>query len=106
MGVRQVPFMNLYDTYTDLTVIADDTLKPGIGKTEINPAFFRPEMTVADFSRLPLETEFSQEAVERGCRVIPPQELGYDYLAAMFKAVSGKELDREIFDETIQTITV
>lgn len=106
MQVRQIPFMNLYDTYTDLAVIADDGLKPGIGKTEINPAFFRPEMTVADFSRIPLETEFSREASERGSRVIPPQELGFDYLCAMFKAVTGKELDREIFDETVQTMVV
>jgi len=103
MSVRQVPFMNLYDTYTDVAIISDDTLRAGVGKTDVNPAFFRAEMTVADFSRLPLETEFSREATERSCHVIPPVELGYDYLSAMFKAVTGHELERELFEEVLQT---
>ena len=106
MKVRQIPFMNMYDTYTDVAVIADETLSSGHGKSELNPAFFRAEMTVADFSQMPLETEFSREAIARGARVIPPQELGYEYLSAMFKAVSGQELDREIYDEAVNTMVV
>jgi 3-dehydroquinate dehydratase/shikimate dehydrogenase len=104
MEVRQIPFMNLYDTLTDIAVIADANLQPGPGKLELNPAFFRDEMTIADFSRVPLETSFSREATERGCRVIDPQELGYHYLSALFKAITGKELDREEYDQTLSEI--
>lgn len=102
MGVRQIPFMNLYDTLTDVAVIADANLQPGPGRNELNPAFFRDEMLIADFSRLPLETNFSREATERGCRVIDPKELGYDYLSALFKAVIGEELDRAGYDQALE----
>jgi 3-dehydroquinate dehydratase/shikimate dehydrogenase len=106
MGVRQIPFMNLYDTLTDIAIIADAGLQPGPGRTELNPAFFRDEMIIADFSRLPLETNFSREAGERGCRVIDPKELGYDYLSALFKAVVGKELDRGGYDRVLEEMGV
>lgn len=106
MGVRQIPFMNLYDTLTDIAVIADASLQSGPGRSELNPAFFRDEMIIADFSRLPLETNFSLEAAERGCRVINPKELGYHYLSALFKAVTGKELDRTGYDEALDEMVV
>ncbi|MBD3676567.1 MAG: type I 3-dehydroquinate dehydratase [Planctomycetaceae bacterium] len=106
MKVRQIPFMNLYDTYTDVAVIADESLRAGHGKSELNPAFFRAEMTIADFSQLPLETEFTREASARGAQVIPPEELGFVYLSAMFKAVTGETLNREDFDEAVNKLVV
>ena len=101
MEVRHVPFKNLYDTRCDLAIISDSTVRPGHGKQELNPAFFRPEMTIADFSQLPLDTVFSSEAKIRKCGSVDPRELGFEYFSGMFQAITGNELSRETFDEAL-----
>ena len=92
---------NLYDTLCDVAVLTDPEIIPGHRKTELNPAFLRPELTVADVCRLPYDTPFIQEARDRRCRVVEPADLGFQYLTTLFKAVTGRELDRADFDATI-----
>jgi 3-dehydroquinate dehydratase / shikimate dehydrogenase len=101
MTVRHVPFKTVYDMRCDIAAIADAAISPGPGKQELNPAFFRDRMTIADFSQLPLETRFLTEAIHRKCNTVDPRELGFEYFSALFKAISGSELSRETFDDAV-----
>ncbi len=96
--VRYVPFGNLYDTLSDIVVQTDPELKLGNGKTEMNPAYIRENMTVMDISQLPEETELMREAKERGCEVICVDEVYRKQLNQIFKAITGVEIPDEIFE--------
>jgi 3-dehydroquinate dehydratase/shikimate dehydrogenase len=89
---RFVPFQNLYETLTDVIIIADPKVEAGTRHGQINPSVFRPSMTVLDVSNLPVETTMIQEARDRGCRVIKTAEVFTEQLSAQFKAITGKEL--------------
>ncbi|HUG93100.1 MAG TPA: type I 3-dehydroquinate dehydratase [Planctomycetaceae bacterium] len=91
-NVRHVPFASVYDTLADVVVIADPSIVCGHRKTELNPSFLRPTMTVLDLCRMPDETEFLREARERGCTIVEPSGVYREQLAAQFKAVTGQEL--------------
>lgn len=89
---RHVPFQNLYETLADVIVIADQAVKAGTHRGQVNPSLFKSSMTVIDVSNLPQETELIAEAGSRGCKVIPSQQVFVDQLKAQFKAFTGKEL--------------
>lgn len=89
---RHVPFASVYDTLADVIVIADPAIVCGHRKTELNPSFLRPSMTVMDLCRMPGETEFVREARDRGCTVVDPAGVYQSQLAAWFKAITGQEL--------------
>ncbi|HUG20058.1 MAG TPA: NAD(P)-dependent oxidoreductase, partial [Planctomycetaceae bacterium] len=101
MEVRHVPFKAMYDIRCDIAAIADASIHPGPGKMELNPAYFRAEMTIADFSQLLIDTKFLSEAKDRRSNIVDPRELGFEYLSALFKAITGSELSRAKFDEAI-----
>ncbi len=89
--VRYVPFAALYDTLADVVVLTDPSLVMGHNKGELNPSYLRPNMTVADISRLPKETELLSEARQRACKIVEPADIFVDSVSAQFKAITGKE---------------
>lgn len=89
---RFVPFQNLYETLTDLVVIADPRLVAGTRHGQLNPSLFRPAMTVLDVANLPLNTALLEEARQRGSRVIDGFELYSQLIRAQFRAMTGQEL--------------
>lgn len=89
---RFVPFQNLYETLSDVVIVADPRIEVGTRHGQINPSLFRPTMTVMDVSDLPLETGMVEEARNRGCRVINSSSVYAQQLGAQFKAITGKEL--------------
>ncbi|HWL09270.1 MAG TPA: type I 3-dehydroquinate dehydratase [Planctomicrobium sp.] len=92
---RYIPFQNLYETLADIVILADPSLTSGTRHKQINPALFRPAMTVLDVGDLPVEGTFIPEARQRGCELIDGPQLFLDQLAAQFKAITGKELPPE-----------
>lgn len=99
--IRHVPFANLYDTLAEVVIIADPAIVLGHHKTELNPSYLRPHMTVADVSRLPEETEFLVQARQRGCKIVEPRTVFVDHIAAQFQTVSGRELPSEAVEEVL-----
>lgn len=92
LGLRQVPMHNLYNTLADVVILTDPGMQSGHRQSEFNPAFFRPNMTVIDVSRVPEDTDLLKEARERGAKVIEPQTLFAEIIAAQFKPLAGKKL--------------
>ena len=89
IGCRAIPLRQLYNTLADVLVIADDSMKAGVGRGEINPAYIRPNMTVLDVTQLPGLHELGIEARERGAKLVPPSDIYAMHLHAVMKTLTG-----------------
>ncbi|WP_092052721.1 type I 3-dehydroquinate dehydratase [Planctomicrobium piriforme] len=94
---RFVPFQNLYETLSDIVILADPQISSGTRHGQINPSLFRPNMTVLDVSNLPIENSLMQEARDRGSKVISSANIYMDQLNGQFKAVTGKDLPESAY---------
>ena len=101
LDARSVPLASLYDTLADVVVIADPALQAGHHRHELNPAWFRPGMTIVDVAGAPLDSAFIVQARERGCHVVEPQAIYTEILSEQFKAVTGKPLPANLVARTI-----
>ncbi len=90
--LRYVPVAKLYDTLVDVVVLTTNTLDYGSKKTTLNPSLLRQGMTFMDLSELPGESWFTQQARERGCKVVEPAEVFVGYISALFKSLTGHDL--------------
>lgn len=91
-GLRYVPVSNLYETLVDVVVLTTNSLDCGSKKAPLNPSLLRAGMAVMDLSDLPGESSYTQEARERGCKVVEPAEVFADYVGSLFKSLTGKDL--------------
>ena len=87
-----LPFELIYQTSPEVAVFADPGLQMGYGKSELNPFFLRPPLTVIDVSTLPEESNWIVEARRRGCTVVEPAQVYADQLASQFKSITGNDL--------------
>jgi 3-dehydroquinate dehydratase/shikimate dehydrogenase len=101
-SVRFVPFQNLYNTLSDVVVIADPNLRSGGGKVEFNPSYLIPRMTVCDVTRMPGDSEFIREARGRGSKIVEPAAVYADLLATQIKSITGKEVPASEFAPLIR----
>jgi 3-dehydroquinate dehydratase / shikimate dehydrogenase len=92
---RHVPYASLYDTLADVVVFADPALRVGSKRTEVNPGFLRPSMTVLDVCRMPEEGDFTREARDRGCRVVDVAAVYARQLGQQFEAMTQQPLPPE-----------
>lgn len=97
---RFVPSANIYTTLCDVVILTQATMEKGGLTQTINPAMFRPGMTVMDVTNLPEETPFIDEGRNRGCKVVEPTKIYADQLRTQFKAITGQELPAGTFEET------
>ena len=98
MGCRFVPFHNFYSTLTDAVVLADSSLTCGQKQGDVNPSYFRPEMTAMDVSDPPQENPLFEEARARGCTLVEPARIYREQMAAQFKALTAKDLPDEAME--------
>jgi 3-dehydroquinate dehydratase/shikimate dehydrogenase len=70
--------------------------------TEVDPNYLKPEMTVLDLSALPRMSPLSSVARERGCCVVAPERVFTELTARQVRAITGKEVGRDLLDESIQ----
>jgi 3-dehydroquinate dehydratase / shikimate dehydrogenase len=99
LGVRHVPFHNLYDTLADVVVLADPGMKMGSGKGDINPGYFRESMTVMDLSAMPDDTPILEEVRARGCKVVNPPDVFRALMATQFEALTGQSFPATVWTE-------
>ena len=90
--VRYVPVAKLYDTLVDVVILTTNRLDHGSKQTPLNPSLLRETMTVMDLSELPGESTFTQEARERGCKVVEPTEVFAHYIGSLFQSLTGQPL--------------
>lgn len=102
-NARFVPFQQLYNTLADVVVIADPDLQPGSGKTEFNPSYFIPRMTICDAAEMPFDSVFINEARGRGAKVVEPKLIYGDHLTALIKSITGKDVASSEFSEIIDS---
>jgi 3-dehydroquinate dehydratase/shikimate dehydrogenase len=98
---RYVPSSNLYTTLCDVVILTESSMEKGRLKQEINPALFKPGMTVMDVTNLPRETPFIVEGRSRGCKIVEPRKVYADQLSTQFKAITGQELPAGTFEEVL-----
>jgi len=98
---RFVPYHNLYDTLTEIIIIADPTITVGQNQGCINPSLVRPTHTVLDVSDPPVENSLFSEAKLRGAKVISNIDVYREQLTAQFKALTGQELPAEVFESVM-----
>ncbi|MFM9961086.1 MAG: type I 3-dehydroquinate dehydratase [Planctomycetaceae bacterium] len=92
MGVRFVPYQNLYNTLADVVVFADPDMQLGGKKDEFNPAYLRASMMAIDVTTMPGESPVMKEARERGAKTVDPVDVYAEQLATQFKSATGQEL--------------
>jgi 3-dehydroquinate dehydratase/shikimate dehydrogenase len=90
--LRYVPVAKLYETLVDVVVLTTNNMDHGSRKTPLNPSLLRQGMTFMDLSELPGESTFTQEARERGCKVVEPAEVFVGYVSSLFKALTGQDM--------------
>lgn len=100
-NVRFVPFQNLYNTLSDVVVIAEPGLPVGSHKTEFNPSYIVPRMTVCDATEMPYDSVYIKQARERGAHVVEPKAIYMDQLAAQVKSISAKDIAAEQFADIV-----
>jgi 3-dehydroquinate dehydratase/shikimate dehydrogenase len=99
--VRFVPFQHLYNTLADVVVFAEPGLPVGSSKTEFNPSYLEPRMTVCDATEMPFDSVFTAEARDRGSKVVEPKLIYADLLSAQIKSITGKDVPASEFAEII-----
>jgi 3-dehydroquinate dehydratase / shikimate dehydrogenase len=102
-NIRCVPYHSLYDTLADVVVIADPKLQIGSKKSEFNPAYLRPHMTVLDVTSMPGESPILAEARSRGAKIVEPIDVYADQLATQFKSATGQDLPAADFRKELTT---
>ena len=90
--IRYVPSPQLYDTLFDVVILTTGSMDFGSKKSPLNPALLRPNICFMDLSALPGESSFTNEARQRGCKVVEPAEVFRDYIGSLFKALTGQDI--------------
>lgn len=93
--MRFVPAAQLYDTLFDVVVLTTTNLDHGLKKSPINASLLRQGVTVMDLSEIPGESPLTEEARQRGCKVVEPSAVFSDYVGLLFKSLTGQELPHE-----------
>ncbi|MBC8290523.1 MAG: type I 3-dehydroquinate dehydratase [Planctomycetes bacterium] len=99
--VRFVPFGNIYNTLSDVVVIADPQLEVGGGKTEFNPSYLIPRMTVCDVTEMPFDSIYVKQARERGAKVVEPKSIYMNQMSALVKSITGKTVETSDFESIV-----
>lgn len=99
--VRFVPFGNIYNTLSDVVVIADPQLEVGGGKTEFNPSYLIPRMTVCDVTEMPFDSIYVKQARERGAKVVEPKSIYMNQMSALVKSITGKSIETSDFESIV-----
>ena len=99
--VRFVPFGNIYNTLSDVVVIADPQLEVGGGKTEFNPSYLIPRMTVCDVTEMPFDSIYVKQARERGAKVVEPKAIYMNQMSALVKSITGKTVESSEFESVV-----
>lgn len=95
LGCRFVPYQNLFDTLTDVIVIADPKLVAGQKQGQINPSLFKGGQYVVDASDPPGENTLYVEAKDRGSKMVSPVDIFKEQTRAQFKSLTGKDFPEE-----------
>jgi len=95
LDMRYVPATKVYETLVDVVVLTVPNFDHGKKPAPINPSLLRAGMTVLDLNDLPNGSQFTTEAKERGCKVVEPREVFSEYVATLFKSLTGQDLPAE-----------
>lgn len=95
LELRYVPANAIYETLADVVVFTVSNFDHGKKPMPINPSLLRPGITVLDLNELPNGSPFTVEAKERGCKTVDPREVFSEYVATMFKSLTGQDLPSE-----------
>lgn len=98
---RFVPIANIYNTLCDVVILTESTMEKGRLKQSINPAMFKPGMTIMDVTNLPQDTPFLDEGRLRGCKIVEPSSVFADQLSTQFKAITGQDLPENTLAEAL-----
>lgn len=90
--VRHVPWSNLYNTISDVTIVTDGRIKIGPENSNISVSYLRPPMTVMDIGNIPEESAMIEEGRARGCNVVSSAEVFSEQIGGYFKTITGKEM--------------
>lgn len=94
IGCRQIRFEALYTTMHDVLVVCENEAG-GKARSTIHGGYLRPGMAVMDLTATIQPTRLLEEARQRGCSVVTPEELWLDQVALQARLLAGKDVPRE-----------
>lgn len=95
LEARFVPAAKIYDTLTDVLLMTANHLDHGKRTAPINPSLLKPGLSFLDLSQFPAGSSFVDEARDRSCRLVETAEVFQEYVAAVFKSITGQEFPAE-----------
>jgi 3-dehydroquinate dehydratase/shikimate dehydrogenase len=87
-----VSYDQLHTAAPEVIIFADSSIPIGRGRRAFDLSLLKEPVTVLDLSRMPRESAFSQEARQRGCRVVDPRDVFVNVVAAQFTVITGDVL--------------
>jgi len=99
---RYVPFDQLHQSSPDVVIFTDPGIPVGEANLAFDPSFLNESMTVLDLSRMPNDSDFGQEARQRGCKVVEPRDVFISQVAAQFTVITGEVLPDDVLQEALE----
>ena len=72
-------------------------------KTEFNPFYLIPRMTVCDVTEMPSDSNYIKEARERNATVVEPKAIYMNQISALLKSITGKTIETSEFESMVET---
>jgi 3-dehydroquinate dehydratase/shikimate dehydrogenase len=96
LGCRFVIEEAIYTTLHDVLVRCDDT--------DLHPGFLKPGMTVVDATALPRASKLLEDAAERGCHIVLPQQVLVELVNRYLRAIAGETVPGEFLLEVLHPL--
>jgi shikimate 5-dehydrogenase len=96
LGCRFIRQEAVYTTLHEVLVRCDDT--------DLHPGFLKPGMTVVDLPALLRPSSLLDEAGQRGCQVVSPQQLLVELVNRYLRAIAGETVDAEFLLDVLQPL--
>jgi 3-dehydroquinate dehydratase/shikimate dehydrogenase len=86
----------VYTTLHDVLVRCDET--------DLHPGFLKPGMTVVDATALPRASRLLDEAAQRGCQVVSPQQVLVELVNRYLRAITGETVPGEFLLDVLHPL--
>ena len=97
--IRFLPIGDIYNTFSEITILADPNLKFGDQRNEIHPSFFRHGQVVQDLALEGDRSSVYEQIRDHHARLLDGAKLFKKQLQLQFHALTGKRLPEKAFGE-------
>lgn len=106
-GGRHVRPEGVYSMLHDVLIVgASPSIDPDseLDTPALHPGFLKPGMTVMDLTSLPRPSPFMLEAAERGCTIVEPRKVLFEYVRRLAFRLRGEEASHRALKEALGSL--